>query len=119
MAAFEVICTLAAMLFICCVVVAVGIVYTVMARLRARRRRINRLLQAVRTPFGLSRRDVWHLRWRDRVLRYYGLPRQRSTATRLSCALPTVLRAIEPQRLLANVVAFDQSRNVQRRNEYR
>jgi hypothetical protein len=119
MAAFEVICTLAAMLFICCVVVAVGIVYTVMARLRARRRRINRLLQAVRTPFGLSRRDVWHLRWRDRVLRYYGLPRQRSTATRLSRALPTVLRAIEPQRLLANVVAFDPSQNVQRRNEYR
>jgi hypothetical protein len=115
MAVFEVICTLAAALWICFVVVAVGIVYTVMAKLRSRRRRINRLLDAIRTPFGFGRRDAWHLRWRDRVLRYYGVqPR-----SRFSRAVPTVLRAIEPERLLARLVAFEAPRNPQRRNEYR
>jgi hypothetical protein len=119
MAAFEVICTLAAALWICFVVVAVGIVYTVMAKLRSRRRRINRLLDAIRSPLRRGRRDAWHLRWRDQVRRYYGVQPRRSGVTRFSRALPTVLRAIEPERLIARLVAFDAPRNPQRRNEYR
>jgi hypothetical protein len=107
MAVFEVICTVAATLWICVVVAALGIGYRIMAKLRARRRRINRLLDAFRSPFGFRSRDVWHRRWRDGVLRYYGVP-QRSGITRYYRELPTGWRDV-----------LELAPKLQRRNEYR
>ena len=119
MAAFEVICTLAATLWIGFVAAALGIGYRVMAKLRSRRRRINRLLDVVRSPLGFGRRDARHLRWRDRVLRYYGVPPRRSGIAGHYGDLVAVLRGITPERLIAPLVALEVSRNLQRRNEYR
>jgi hypothetical protein len=66
MSAFEVICTLAATLWICVVLVAAVVGYRFMAKLRARRRRIDRLLYVVRMPVRLANRDGWQ---RDQVFR--------------------------------------------------
>ena len=52
MAVFEVICTVAATLWIGFVVGALVIGYRITAKLRARRRRFNRLFDAVRAPLG-------------------------------------------------------------------
>ncbi|WP_319450600.1 MULTISPECIES: hypothetical protein [unclassified Mycobacterium] len=100
MAVFEVICTVAATLWIGFVVAALVIGYRITAKLRARRRRINRLFDAVRAPLGFRRRDAWHRRWRDGVLRYYGVP-QRS-------GINGYWRAI-----------LESALKLQRRNEYR
>jgi hypothetical protein len=107
MAVFEVICTVAATLWICFVVAALGIGYRFMVKLRSRRRRINRLFDVVRAPLGFRRRDAWHRRWRDGVLRYYGVS-QRSGIKRYWREPPPGWRGI-----------LELAPKLQRRNEYR
>jgi hypothetical protein len=92
--AFQVICALAATLWICFVVAALAIGYRFMAKLRSRRRRINRLLSAVGLPIRPGRR--------------YGVMRSRK-AVRLPW--PQVIA-----RLVADVFEAPRAQPLQRRS---
>lgn len=105
MAAYEVICTLAATLWIGFVVAVLAIGCRVMAKLRSKRRRVTRLLDVVRSPLWLGSRG--QLRWRDRVLRYYGVrpSRQRPGLARHYSDIHVLFQRIEPGRLIARLAA--------------
>jgi hypothetical protein len=111
-AAFEVICALAATLWICFVVAALAIGYRVMVKLRSRRRRINRLLDVVFLPIRLSRgygvtprRRVLRLPWRQVP------PRRTGVAGHYDRTLALLL-GLEPDRVIANLVARAAKRSV-------
>lgn len=89
--ALQVICTLAAISWICVLVSALAIGCRVAVKLRAKRRRINRLLNVVRLP------------WRPVTTRRSGMVGKYDRAL-------TLLQRIERDRVIARLVARTQGR---------